>query len=158
MDLFYSLGLVVCFIIFFLHLKILSDRKRLIGTIKEQWSTIFSPYLPLNWLKWLLVAVYLIWSIIWLVKAPEAKGPHGNFLLVALLLSFSPRAQVYYGSRGIIIKMRAITWKQIIEKKVIVKSKRKFLVIKLEPSASPRQKTIKIPLPTNIRGINKHNK
>ncbi|MFQ5721304.1 MAG: hypothetical protein ACE5GI_02270 [Candidatus Aminicenantales bacterium] len=153
MAVFYPLGLAVCLIIFFLHQKILNHKKRFIGKIKGQWSTIFSPYFPINWLRWLAAAAYLVWSVLWALKAPEAKGPHGNFMLLALLLSFSPRAKVYYGTQGIIFKMRAISWKQIREKKVVGEGQRRLLLIKLGPSISPSQKTIKILLPAKVEEI-----
>ena len=144
---FYSSLLAVCLIIFFINKKALDNRKILIGSIKAQWSTLFNFSLPFNWLRWLVVAAYLTWTIIWAVKMPADKEPHFNFMLVALLLSFFPRSQVYYGSQGIIFKMKVISWKNIKEKRIVYKGRKRFMVIKGDSLISSYQKTIKIPLP-----------
>jgi len=144
---FYPPLLAVCLITYFINKKALDNRKILIGSIKAEWSTLFNFSLPFNWLRWLVVAAYLTWTIIWAVKIPAAKGPHFNLMLVVLLLSFSPRTQVCYGSQGIIFKMKVISWKNIKEKRIVNKGRKRFLVIKGASLISSSQKSIKIPLP-----------
>ena len=150
----YAAFLTASLIIFFAHRKILNRRRGAIGTIKGQWSTLFNLTFPLNRLRWTAVFVYLAGNVYWLMKAAASKGPHYNFMLVAILISLAPRWQVIIGAKGMIFKMKIILWKDISQKKIVCCGKngrRRYILITNSFLPSSKPKTIRIPLPARIK-------
>ena len=147
----YTATLIISLLIFFWHRKNLNKKKKSIGPVQAKWSTLFNLSFPRNWLRCSLISAYLLWNVYWLVKEPASNGPHFSFMLLAILLSFAPRWNVYFGSQGMILNMKVILWKNIKEKEIISRGRRKYLLMKSPISTASWQARRKIPLPQNAR-------
>lgn len=137
-------------IVYFLNKFTLNEKKMLIGIVYTEWSSKFNRTIHLNWLRWILLILYLLFSISFVVVEPGNDKNYILFVLFTIFLSFSPRWTVVVGSRGIVAGMRIFLWKNLLEWKVLEKRRVKLLELKWASHSLPiKIKTKRIPLPKN---------
>lgn len=132
-----------------LNFSELKQKKKLIGTIRYRWSPNFNIEFPLNWLKWIMVLCYLIWSFYLILRGPKDSTDFTPFTMFFLFLSFYPTWHVFVGSEGIVIERKVILWKMVTERKIIEKGRIKYLEIRwVYPSEPAKIRSKRIPIPS----------
>lgn len=151
----YFVTLILASFIFSLFSINLRLKKKSAGKIQAQWSTIFNLSTPLSWFLKIFISSYFLWCVYQIVVDPKASDGHHRLMFLIILLSFTPLGNVYIGSVGIILHIRFISWKNVDEKEIILKRKRRYLqIIGLLSPSSSKTKIKRIPLPKKIININ----
>ena len=147
----YVISFVSATLIYFLHLRSLYGKKKSIGAIQAQWSSSFNLSFPMSWLRCGAIFLYFLWCLYQVVVEPGANNGHFSFMLLLIFLSFTPRWNIYFGSKGIVTRMKVIPWTKVSEKKIYFKNGYRYLEIKgyFVPTLS-EIKMMKICLPKHV--------
>jgi len=153
MDLLVIIYIALAFfaaIIYLFNLFDLKAKKKQIGTIRAQWSSMFNLAIRINWIIWAAVVAYLLWSLFLIISEPFSKNELIFLFIFALFLSFYPRWSAVIGSKGIISGMEVFLWEGLREWQILSRGKSQYLEVKWESrSAPPGIKTKRIRLPAN---------
>jgi len=137
-------------VIYLFSLFELKAKKKQIGEIHIQWSSMFNLTIKINWIIWAVIVAYLSWSLFLIVAEPLRKNEYIFLLVFILFLSFYPRWVVVIGSKGIISGMEVFWWKNFKEWKIFGRGRSLYLELKWESrSRPPELKTKRIRLPAN---------
>jgi len=135
---------------YFFNLYNLKAKKKLIGKIHSEWLSNFNLAIKVNWVSWIVVIVYLTWSIFLIIAEPHKDNDYTPLVLFIFFLSFYPRWKVIIGSKGIISGMKVFLWENLVEWNVIEKGKIKYLELKKASDSTPlKVETKRIRLPKN---------
>ncbi len=147
----YLVTLSLAFLLFLFFQLLLKLKKKSLGNIRARWSTAFNLSTLLSWLIMVFLILYFLWCAHQIAQDPRTSDGHYRLMYLILLLSISPLANVFIGSEGIIIHLRLIPWRNVQEKKIIHKKKRRYLEIREVMPSSSKLITRKIPLPQRIK-------
>ena len=147
----YVIGLYVSLLIFLFHVRSIKKKKELLGDIQAKWSSHFHPAFLMSWIRWAAVMLYLAWTVFLLMKKVSSSNGHLNVMLLIFLFSFAKRWNVYLGSKGILWRMRVMLWTDVLERRVIMPGKGRYLVIKSGQSLGAQKITeTRIMLPKGV--------
>jgi len=142
LAIFYSVVLGLVFFIFLFQLLSLRRKKKILGKIQAKWSSFYNFSSLWNRVGLSLLFLYLVWCFYQIASTPKSSSGYQRLLFLIILLSLTPRWNVYLGSEGILLNMRFIPCKNILEKKIVARGKRKYLEIK--GTLSPGLSTVEI--------------
>lgn len=134
--------------------KGLKNRENIIGKIHYRWCSKFNLSLPFSWLNWTIFVGYIIFSLFYIVKAPQNPKNYTPIFFLLIVLSFSPDWQVVVGSKGIAMGRKVVLWEML--KGWEITKKGKFLYLEIEWAYEKDPKKIykeKLPVPSDARGI-----
>lgn len=128
---------------------ILRIKKKSLGKVWAKWSTAFISS-PLRWMIWVFLLIYFIWCVYQMAAEFQAIKGHHRLMFLIILISFLPIGNVYVGSRGMIVQMRFIPWKNLNIRASATTAKRRYLEIGWTSSFSSKIKRKLIPVPKRI--------
>ncbi|UCC40243.1 MAG: hypothetical protein JSV96_01960 [Candidatus Aminicenantes bacterium] len=146
--LFYIVLLIVAFSIFLYYLLSLRVKKKSLGDIKAQWSLFFNISFWINRFVLAAFTAYFLWCVYQIASDLRSSNGYHRLMILVFILSFTPRWNVYIGSKGILLRMNFIPWKNVGEKAIIARGKNRYLEISgsfRSPFLETETKRIRIP-------------
>lgn len=142
--------LALAAVLFILNYRGYRARKRLVGTVRAEWSLRFHLAFPWEWARLAALVVCLASAITVAVTRSPAEDPFGPAVILALVLAFFPRNNfVVIGSAGVLDRWIFIPWERITNKRVVETGGRRYLELEITPedgdSREVRTKRLRVP-------------
>jgi len=104
--------------------------KKRVGIIKYKWSTRLDPRIPKNRIYLFFLFIYLLVSFYFILSPPKMISDYTMLVFFILVMSFAPKWNAAIGPSAIILATQIIPSEEIIDRKLVMKRKSRFLEVK----------------------------
>lgn len=115
---------------FIVNLQKWAACKKKVEIIEYKWSTRLNQRIPRNRLYLFFLFIYLLASLYFLLSPPRMSSDYTMLIFFFLVMSFAPKWNVAVGPTAIILGTRIIPSEEILDRKLVVKGKSRFLQVK----------------------------